>query len=279
MDERDSIDELHDLAEYRRARKIIRTSGWGALVVGCINALIAYTWIQHNFIVGSVIALIAAALLIIGFWELLLPMAEAIIFDGIIAIVIGLLDLVITVANAAAGGNVRIQWGIFGGFIIAWGVSRFISYRRLSEALRHKPEPGALDRLDAIVEKLKKLKSKDAPDVIGFRVPQRFMRPQQDWKGQLGSDAAIFIDKRGHDVMVAHKDDVEIEVTGKVLIGKTLKVSVRVAEHSMPATMSPDSFERYEDWKEREEDEIVDAELAEIEPSTEAHNPDKSESR
>lgn len=261
MDDRDHIDELHQLAEHRRAKKMLRSSGWVAVVFGCINAFIAYSCIQHSFI-GIILLFIAVAMFFVGLWELLLPMAEAVILDGIIAIVIGLWDIFITVANAAGGLPQSIHWGIVGGVIIAWGVSRFISYRRFAEALREKPEPEAIARLDAIVEKIKKLKSKDAPEIIGFRVPQRFMKPQQDWKGQLGRDAAIFIDKRGHDIMVAHKDDVEIDVNGKVLLGKTLKVSVRVAEHRLDGTISPESYERYEEWKAREDDEVVEAERA-----------------
>jgi hypothetical protein len=258
MDDCDHIDELHQLAEHRRAKKMLRHSGWVAVAFGCINAFIAYSWIQHPFIC-IIIAFIAAAMLIVGFWELLLPMAEAIIADGIIAIVIGVLDIFITVARGAAFVLVSIQWGIVGGLIIAWGVSRFRSYRRLADALREKPQPEAMERLDQIVELIKKLKSKDAPEIIGFRMPLRFMRPQQDWKGQLGGNAAIFIDKRGHDIMVAHKDDVEIEVRGKVLIGKTLKVSVTVAQHRLDGTISPESYERYQEWKVREEDKAVQA--------------------
>jgi hypothetical protein len=270
MDERDGIDELHDLAEHRRARKMIRHAGLGLIVFGCINALIAWSWGQHNAF-ALLVAAIAAAMLAVGFWEVLFPMAEAVLFDGIITIIVGLTNLLLTLANAVAGGVVSIHWGIFGGLIIAWGVSRFISYRRLSDALRLKPDREAMKRLDSVVARIKNAKSKDSSDIIGFRVAQQFMKPQQDWKGQLGTDAAIFIDKRGHDIMVAHKDDVEIEVTGKVLIGKTLKVSVRVAEHSMQATISPESYERYEDWKTRDEGEIVDARPVESEAGAEEH--------
>jgi hypothetical protein len=270
MNERDGIDELHDLAEHRRARKMIRHAGWGLLVFGCINSLIAWSWGKHSSF-GILVAIIAAAMLLVGFWEVLLPMAEAVIFDGIITIVVGLANLILTVANAAGGGFVSIHWAIFGGLILAWGVSRFISYRRLADALRVKPDPEGMRRLDAVIQKIKNARSKGAPNIIGFRVAQQFMKPQQDWKGQLGTDAAIFIDKRGHDIMVAHKDDVEIEVTGKVLVGKTLKVSVRVAEHSMQATISPESYERYEDWKANDEDEVMDAQPVERNPGADEH--------
>src|SRR5260370_32685035 len=102
MDERDSIDHLHQLAEHRRAKKMIRWAGWGSIAFGCINALIAWSSIQQSAF-GIFVALIAAAMLLVGFWELLIPMAEAMIFDGIITIIVGLTNILLTVANAAAG--------------------------------------------------------------------------------------------------------------------------------------------------------------------------------
>jgi len=265
MDARDSIEELHQLAEHRRAKRMLRASGWGALAFGGINAVIAIYWLQFSLI-NIILLLIAMGMLFVGFWELLLPMAEAFILDGIVAIALGLWNICITIFEAAAGVPVAsIQWAIFGGCIIAWGVSRFISYRRLADALRVKPDADAMRRLDDIVEQIKKAISKDDPNVIGFRVAAKFMKPQQDWKGQLAEHAAVFIDKRGHDIMVAHKDDVEIRATGKVLIGKTLKVSIRVAEHTLQGTLSPESFDRFEEWKERDDDEVTESERVKTE--------------
>jgi hypothetical protein len=195
--------------------------------------------------------------------------AVAAIIDGIIAITLGLWNIFVTIINQAAGGPPQVHGIVFTVFMMSWGVSRFVMYRRFEDGLREVPEPEALQRLDKVVAKIKKLKSSEADDIIGFRIAARFMKPQQDFKGQLGEDAAIFIDKRGHDILVGHKDDVLIKVKGKVLLGKTLKASIRVAEHRLEGTISPESYQRYVDWKTREEDEGVDARATEDESEPE----------
>jgi hypothetical protein len=268
VDDRDSIDELHQIAEYRRARKMLRTSGWGALVFGVINIAIAIYWLQFSPI-NAILLFIALALLGVGIWEVVYPIAAAAIIDGLIAITLGLWNIFVTIINQAAGGPPQVHGIVFTVFMMSWGVSRFVMYRRFEDGLREAPEPEALERLDKVVAKIKKLKSSEADDIIGFRIAARFMRPQQDFKGQLGANAAIFIDKRGHDVLVAHKDEVRIKVKGKVLLGKTLKAAIRVGEHKLEGTISPESYQRYVDWKTREEDEVVEAQTAEDESEPE----------
>jgi len=83
----------------------------------------------------------------------------------------------------------------------------------------------------------------------------------------LGETAAIFVDKNGHDVLVAHKDDVIIKVKGKVLLGKTLKASIRIGDHKFEGTISPESYQSYMDWKTLKEDEVIDVQRAEDETS------------
>jgi hypothetical protein len=270
MDDRDSIDELHQIAEYRRARKMLRATGWGAAIFGIINIAIAVYWLQFSPI-NVLLLLIAVALLGVGIWEIAYPVAVAAILDGMIAITLGLWNIFVTILNQAAGGPPQFHGILFTVFAISWGVSRFVMYRRFAEGLRETPEPEALKRLEKVVEKIKKLKSAEASDIIGFRVTQQFMKPQQDFKGQLGENAAIFVDKRGHDILVAHKDDVIIKVKGKVLLGKTLKASFRVGEHKLEGTISPESYQRYVDWKTRDEDEVADAQRVDEESEPDEH--------
>lgn len=262
--DRDSIDELHQLAEYRRARKMLRRSGFGAVAFGIINVAIAIYWLQFSP-VNFILLLVAGALLSVGIWEVAYPMAVAAIFDGIIAITLGLWNVFVTILNQAAGGPPHVHGILFTVFMFSWGISRFVMYPRFAAGLQETPEPESLRRLDRVVERIKKLKSSDSDDIVGFRVAAKFMKPQQDFKGQLGENAAIFIDKRGHDILVGHKDDVIIKVKGKVLIGKTLKASIQVAEHKLEGTISPESYQRYVDWKTR--DEVVEAEFSDEDES------------
>src|SRR5262249_31755311 len=149
MAERESVDELRQIAEYRRAVKLFRSSGWGAIAFGIINTAIAIYWLQFHFI-NALLLLIAVAMFAVGVWELVYPMAEAAIFDGLIAIAIGLWNIFITAMNAALGGVPEVHWVVFSLFIIGWGISRFIMYRRLADALRAAPDRDAIQHLDRV---------------------------------------------------------------------------------------------------------------------------------
>src|SRR5262249_42238318 len=102
--------------------------------------------------------------------------------------------------------------------------------------------------MDELVRGIKKTKSKNANDFVEFQ-HKGFWR-QQNWKGQLGKDAAAFVDQSGQDVLVARKDDVKIKPEGKVLLGKTLKASIRIGDRRMHALIKPEYYQRYQAWKE-----------------------------
>jgi hypothetical protein len=260
MDERDDIDELHRLAEYRRANKILRTAGKGAALFGVLNVAMAIPAAERHPI-NFILLAISVLMLLEGLLNLLKPTAAGIIIDGAVFAIIGCWNIFVAVISILAGFGAQVPWGVYGVVLIGWGIYRFASFGRFARAFEKVPDPEALKNLGRMIARIKSLKSSEGSSLVNFR-SKGFLK-QQDWKGELGTKAAIFIDLNGYDVLVANKDDVEIEATGKVLIGKTLKVSVRIAEHSMRATMSPESYERYEDWKEQEDEEAMDAQPAE----------------
>ena len=60
---------------------------------------------------------------------------------------------------------------------------------------------------------------------------------------------ALFIDKRGYDIQVATRDDVLIRESGKVLIGKALKASIRIGDQWYQGLINPESYAKYKRWK------------------------------
>jgi hypothetical protein len=101
--------------------------------------------------------------------------------------------------------------------------------------------------MDALVNQILWANIKNTDDVVQFR--QKDFFKQRSWKGQLAERAAAFVDQTNLDVLIARKEDVEIRVRGKVLIGKTLKASFSVRDRRMHVLISPESYQRYEAWK------------------------------
>jgi membrane-bound ClpP family serine protease len=246
------LDELQQVAEYRRARKTLRAAGIGGLVFGTLALFTGVSMLAQNFI-NIILIMIGLLLLVEGCWNVFRPTAEGILVDGAALLLVGLWNIFVTVFNVlaavAAGGAATppVQWGLMGVLQIAYGIYRFVSYRRFADAFRKKPDEDELKRMDELVKKVMKTNPKDSASTISFKAKSFF--GQQQWKGQLAENAAIFVAAQTHDVLVAGKDDVQIEVHGKVAFGKTRKAKVRIRTQTLEALISPDSLTRYEAWE------------------------------
>jgi len=60
------------------------------------------------------------------------------------------------------------------------------------------------------------------------------------------------------DVIVARKEEVHIEVKGKVALGKTRKATIRIREHTLKVLIPPDSLAAIEAWKSRPSQQTAD---------------------
>jgi hypothetical protein len=245
------LDELQQVAEYRRARKTLRAAGIGSLVFGTIALFMGVSMLAQNFI-NVILVMIGLLLLVEGCWNVFFPTAEGILVDGVALLLVGLWNIFVTVLNmlaAAAGGAATppVQWGVVGVLQIAYGIYRFVSYRRFAEAFRKKPEDEELKRMHELVKMVMKANPKNSEGMISFKAKNFF--GQQQWKGQLAENAAMFVAAQTHDVLVAGKDDVRIDVQGKVAFGKTRRAKVRIRSQTLDALISPESLTKYEAWK------------------------------
>ena len=59
----------------------------------------------------------------------------------------------------------------------------------------------------------------------------------------------MFVGPGGKDIIFARTKEVLFNCDGKVLLGKTLKAKFKIAGRSFNGTISPESFARYEEWK------------------------------
>jgi hypothetical protein len=197
------LDELQQVAEYRRARKTLRAAGIGGLVFDTLALIAGVSMLAQNFI-NIILIMIGLLLLVEGCWNVFYPTAEGILVDGAALLLVGLWNIFVTIFNVMAA-------------------------------------------MDELVKTLMKTNPKDSAGMISFKAKNFF--GQQQWKGQLAENAALFVAAQTHDVLVAGKDDVQIKVHGKVAFGKTRKAKVRIRTQTLEALISPESLTRYEAWK------------------------------
>jgi hypothetical protein len=252
----DDLEDLHLLAEYHTACRALRRMGWAGVGFGIFNIGLGMVFTFYLHPINAVLVLIGLLLFASGVWCLVLPGAEGVICNGIALIAVGLWNLFVTVINLVAGAGPQIWWAVIGIFLIATGVQCFRKYARFSAALRHGASKEDLARMDRLVKSILKADSNEDEDIIGFSA--RTFNQQLVWRGRLGRNVAMFVEKKTKEVLVAGKEDVSIEPHGKVLIGQTLKAAVRIREHKWEALVSPRSFDRFRDWKFSEDDDEYD---------------------
>jgi hypothetical protein len=248
MDLSAGVDELQRVADYRKARNLLRAFGGGSLIFGVLNTGIGVMALDEHPL-NFVLVLIGGFQILVGLLNVAAPTSAGIIADGLAFLVVGGWNLFITVVNIQEGAPETGHFLIYGALQIGIGIYRFATFGQFSKELAHKPPAEDIKRLDVLVKDLQKANLKKSPDVITFKT-SNFLGGWVEWRGRLAGASALLAHQRGHEALIAHKDDVTITKTGKVLIGKTLKAKFQVRDKKLNGLISPESFAKYEEWKE-----------------------------
>jgi hypothetical protein len=136
------------------------------------------------------------------------------------------------------------MWGVFA---VIYAGYRFVSYPRFHRELSHRPPPEDVRRMDDLVKDLQQATLKNNPDVISFEI-KPFQGPQK-WKARLAGSAALLAQVQGHEALIVFKDQFDIRETGKTFLSKDRKASFTLRDRTHPGTISPESLDRFEDWK------------------------------
>jgi len=90
--------------------------------------------------------------------------------------------------------------------------------------------------------------------IIEFQASER-LRFVRSWKGKLSEDVGIFVSvggilrKSANEILFARRDEVHIIDKGKIRFRRTSKVSIQIGKWNFSGTISPESMQRYESWK------------------------------
>jgi hypothetical protein len=237
----DSFAELQKVSNYRLVRKTLRGSGIGSIIFGLIAIVIGFGGMAENPI-NALLGMLGLFLFVEGIWLVVAPTPAGMIVDGIALIILGIWNIFVTVANASAGDGGG-TFAVIGVFQIIWGCQSFGRYKRFSIMPVVKPSPETVKMIDDIVKEVIKMKPKVNLDLIELQIDDKA------WRGRLSEDMAVFVEILTQDVAFARKDDVRITPQGKVLLGKSIKGTIKFRDKAQKCTINPESFARYQAWK------------------------------
>jgi hypothetical protein len=240
-----NLEELQKVSDYRSVRKTLRPAGIGSIIFGILALVMGVILLEDNPL-NIVLALIGLFLLIEGIWLTASPTPTGMILDGIALMVLGAWNVLVTIANAAAGSGSTSTVAVLGIFQIWWGIQSFKRYGRFKNVSTDKLPEESVRYVDDLVKGIAKSKAAKEPDIIQFQISSG--QPPV-WKGRLLADAALCVSANGQEAVIARKNDVSITAEGKVLLGKNLKASFQFGDRIFKGSIAPEFFDRYQAWK------------------------------
>ncbi len=244
METVEKIEELQKAADYHLVRRTLRWSVLGSIMFGLTAVGFGIASIKEDPL-NVVMALIGAFLFIEGIWLIAAPRPRRMIADAIALGVLGVWNIgAATVLAREEFGT--IIFAIVGAAEIFWGFQSFGRYRRFSDVSIEKPSKESAKYIAQVLRSVSKAKPSQSDDIIRFEIGGF---AGNLWKGKLSGDLAIFTTLTGNDLLFARRNEVEFVKKGKVRIGNTLKVTIKIGRRSFSGTIPPFSMQRYESWK------------------------------
>lgn len=91
-------------------------------------------------------------------------------------------------------------------------------------------------------------KSKMAKDPEAIELITSNFFGKQIWRGRLRASFAAFVMPAHNEVIFSRPRDVVFSQEGKSRFGKSVSGTLRVADRTFKATLSPDALKRYQEW-------------------------------
>jgi hypothetical protein len=239
------LEELQKVADYRSVRKTLRPAGIGSIIFGVLALAMGIALAEENPL-NILLALIGLFLLIEGIWLTASPTPIGMILDGVALGILGIWNIFVTIANAAAGSGGGTMVAALGALQIWWGIQSFRRYSRFKNVSAEKLPEESVRYVDDFVKGIAKAKPSNEPDVIQFQISNA--QPPV-WKARLMTGAAVLVAANGQEAVFAKKDDVNVTTEGKVLLGRNLKALLQFGDRNFKGSIAPELFERYEVWK------------------------------
>jgi hypothetical protein len=200
---------LRNVAAYRELCERVRRGSTGGLIFGAIMLAIWYFAIpeREKFRVFGLIYLGLSALeFTAALWNKFRPSAEGVLIDGVVLLVFGAATLLrqYLIWQGQMPGRVFPLLLVFGAYMLYSGFSHVRNYAQLRRAFAQRPTADHLRWFDELLREVRR--ADPAEDPTALDLPTR-----PPVRGKLLGDTAIFLQAGSDDVVIAARDDVEIE--------------------------------------------------------------------
>lgn len=233
--------DLQRAADFRSVRKRLKPAAIGSIIFGVIAVGLGVASLEDSSL-NALLVLLGFFLLGEGIWLLVQPTPVGMIVDGIALCLLGVWNILVTVANMQSGAGGPRFFAALGIFQIIWGVQSFRRYGRFAHLAGGTASAEAIQRVDALVAGIFASSMKTAADIIEFTAGG------QQWKGRLAPDLGVFVAGAEDEVVLAGKGEVSITPQEPVA-GKAFAATFQLGPHSHKGSLSPEAYQRYEIWR------------------------------
>ncbi|MGH9812360.1 MAG: hypothetical protein ACRD4T_04420 [Candidatus Acidiferrales bacterium] len=237
----DATADLQRAADSRSVRKRLKPAAIGSIIFGVIAIGLGIASLEDSAL-NAFLVLLGFFLLGEGIWLLVQPTPVGMIVDGIALCLLGLWNLLVTVANMQSGAGGFRGFAVLGIFQIIMGIQSFRRYGRFAHLAGGTASAEAIQRVDALVAGIATASMKTSADIIEFAAGG------QPWKGRLAPDLAVFVAGAEEEVVLAGKSEVTIAPQEPVA-GKSFAALFQLGPHSHKGSLSPEAYQRYEIWR------------------------------
>lgn len=238
-----SMEDMQKTADYRLYKNKIKDGAIGSILFGIIAVGMGIYFFN---IINLILIPIGLFLLTCGIWAIINPSPTSLVFDGIALIIMGLWNIFIALLGVVAFGG-TIYWLIIGIWQVVSGIQSFKESKKFTRFGSWKPEGHILKEVEDIFNKIKKANPKKEDNIIEFRLTS--LKENATVKGEFMGDKVVLVKLPQQTIYFLNNRELEIEIKGKVLMGKQLKMEAKIKDESNSGLIFPESYQRYEKWK------------------------------
>jgi arabinogalactan oligomer/maltooligosaccharide transport system substrate-binding protein len=225
--------------EAARLRKTLGGSGMWSILWGIMGVITGIVLLEAS---GLNIVLIGIGLFLIGTgiaaWAV--PNPITLRLDAAALLIVGLWNIVVTIAN---GESSQFAWAIAGIIQIVWSIQRF---RKHGDFVRVQHVPKAFAKeVEMLVNGTQRAKVDREEGAIAFRANNKL------WKARLMPDLVVAVAGAGNaqDVRFVLPDRFDLQVTAEAKGNRWAPATIKLGYDSWTGTVSQVSVAHYGTWR------------------------------
>ncbi|MBN1937647.1 MAG: tetratricopeptide repeat protein [Anaerolineae bacterium] len=230
---------LREAWEAARLRKTLGGSGMWSILWGIMGVITGVALLEAS---DLNIILIGIGLFLIGTgiaaWAA--PNPVTLRLDAAALLLVGIWNIVVTIAE---GDSSQFAWAIAGIVQIVWAIQRF---RKHGDFVRVQHIPKSLAReAEALVNSTQRVKADKDKDIVAFRANNKL------WQARLMPDLVVAVAGTGNaqEVRFVLPDELELQITGEAQGRQWPPAAIRLENDRWSGSVSPISLEHYGAWQ------------------------------